>query len=154
MIGLELETEIETKNIEQLQENCLLSLNQLFKIYENDNYMLQRIHTHVNNYLPNTLKNEKVNHEKRITRTHYLSNEQQIFIQIFLSNNKYFYLANNGYYYEYDGKNYTIVKESIIGSYSKLYDVVLDDSLIGSDTGIKGETRSLNIGDNTDIDLG
>ncbi len=50
--------------------------------------------------------------------------------------------------------NYTIVKESIIGSFSKLYDVVLDDSLIGSDTGVKGETRSLNIGDNTDIDLG
>ncbi|MEI9934051.1 MAG: sugar phosphate nucleotidyltransferase [Ferruginibacter sp.] len=50
--------------------------------------------------------------------------------------------------------NYTIVKDSIIGSFSRLYDVVLDDSLIGSDTGIKGETRSLNIGDNTDIDLG
>jgi glucose-1-phosphate thymidylyltransferase len=50
--------------------------------------------------------------------------------------------------------NYTIVKESIIGSFSKLYDVVLDESLIGSDTGIKGETRSLNIGDDTDIDLG
>jgi glucose-1-phosphate thymidylyltransferase len=50
--------------------------------------------------------------------------------------------------------NYTIVKESIVGSYSKLYDVVLDESLIGSDTGIKGETRSLNIGDDTDIDLG
>jgi glucose-1-phosphate thymidylyltransferase len=50
--------------------------------------------------------------------------------------------------------NYTIVKDSIIGSFSKLYDIVLHDSLIGSDTGIKGETRSLNIGDNTDIDLG
>jgi glucose-1-phosphate thymidylyltransferase len=50
--------------------------------------------------------------------------------------------------------NYTIVKESIIGSFSKLYDVVLDESLIGSDTGIKGETRSLSIGDDTDIDLG
>jgi glucose-1-phosphate thymidylyltransferase len=50
--------------------------------------------------------------------------------------------------------NYTIVKDSIIGSFSKLYDVVLDDSLIGSDTSIKGETRSLSIGDNTDIDLG
>jgi glucose-1-phosphate thymidylyltransferase len=49
---------------------------------------------------------------------------------------------------------YTIVKDSIIGSFSKLYDVVLDDSLIGSDTVIKGETRSLNIGDDTDIDLG
>ena len=49
---------------------------------------------------------------------------------------------------------YTIVRNSIVGSYSKLYDVVLEDSLIGSDTGIKGETRSLNIGDNTDIALG
>ena len=49
---------------------------------------------------------------------------------------------------------YSIVKASIIGSFSKLYDVVLDDSLIGSDTEIRGETRSLNIGDNTEIDLG
>lgn len=50
--------------------------------------------------------------------------------------------------------SYSIVKDSIIGSYSKLYDVVMDDSLIGSDTEIRGETRSLNIGDNTEIDLG
>jgi len=50
--------------------------------------------------------------------------------------------------------NYSIVKDSIIGSFSKLYDVVLHDSLIGSDTEIKGETRTLNIGDNTEIDIG
>ena len=50
--------------------------------------------------------------------------------------------------------NYSIVTTSIIGSFSKLYDVVLDDSLIGSDTEIRGEKRSLNIGDNTEIDLG
>jgi len=50
--------------------------------------------------------------------------------------------------------SYAIIKESIIGSYSKIYDAVMDDSLIGSDTEIKGETRSLNIGDNTEIDLG
>jgi glucose-1-phosphate thymidylyltransferase len=50
--------------------------------------------------------------------------------------------------------NFSIVKDSIIGSFSKLYDVVLDDSLIGSDTEIRGETRSLSIGDNTEIDLG
>ena len=49
---------------------------------------------------------------------------------------------------------YSIVKESIVGAFSKLYDVVLHDSLIGSDTEIKGETRTLNIGDNTEIDLG
>lgn len=49
---------------------------------------------------------------------------------------------------------YAIVKDSIVGSFSKLYDVVLHDSLIGCDTEIKGETRTLNIGDNTEIDLG
>ncbi|HRN73278.1 MAG TPA: sugar phosphate nucleotidyltransferase [Ginsengibacter sp.] len=48
----------------------------------------------------------------------------------------------------------SIIKDSIIGSFSKLYDVVLDTSLIGSDTEIIGETRSLNVGDNTQIDLG
>ncbi len=50
--------------------------------------------------------------------------------------------------------DYSIVKESIIGSYSNLFDIVLDDSVIGSDTNLRGETRSLNIGDNTSIDLG
>lgn len=50
--------------------------------------------------------------------------------------------------------SYSIVKDSIIGSFTKLYDVVLHDSIVGSDTEIKGETRTLNIGDNTEIDLG
>ena len=48
----------------------------------------------------------------------------------------------------------SIIKASIIGSFSKLYDVMLDDSLIGNDTEVIGETRSLNIGDNTEINLG
>lgn len=50
--------------------------------------------------------------------------------------------------------DYSIVKNSIIGSYSNLFDIVLDESVIGSDTNLRGETRSLNIGDNTSIDLG
>ncbi|MHB1921565.1 MAG: sugar phosphate nucleotidyltransferase [Chitinophagaceae bacterium] len=50
--------------------------------------------------------------------------------------------------------NYSIVKDSIIGSYSNLMEVVLNSSLIGSDANIHGLTQSLNIGDNTEIDLG
>lgn len=50
--------------------------------------------------------------------------------------------------------NYSIVKDSIIGAFADLYDIVLTHSLIGSDTDVKGESRSLNIGDNTEIDLG
>ena len=50
--------------------------------------------------------------------------------------------------------NHSIIKDSIIGSYSHLSQIVLKDSLIGSDAEVKGESRKLNIGDNTAIDLG
>jgi hypothetical protein len=98
----------------ELQEKCISTLKKIFKNYENNEYMLQRIHTHINNYLPNTLKNEQINHDKRVNRNHFLTNEQQIFIQVFLSKNQYYYLSSNGYFYEYDGKNYFIVKEDDI----------------------------------------
>lgn len=49
---------------------------------------------------------------------------------------------------------HSIIRDSIIGSYTNLYEVVLDNSLIGSDASVKGLSRSLNIGDNTEIDFG
>ena len=48
----------------------------------------------------------------------------------------------------------SVVRDSIIGSYTNLHEVVLDNSLIGSDASVKGLSRSLNIGDNTEIDFG
>ncbi len=50
--------------------------------------------------------------------------------------------------------SHSIVRDSIIGSYTNLFEVVLDNSLIGSDASVKGLSRSLNIGDNTEIDFG
>ena len=49
--------------------------------------------------------------------------------------------------------NHAIIKNSIIGSYSNLFEIVLSKSLIGSDAEVRGVNRSLNIGDNTAIDL-
>ena len=49
---------------------------------------------------------------------------------------------------------FSIVRDSIIGSYTHLFEVVVDNSLIGSDASVKGLSRSLNIGDNTEIDFG
>lgn len=49
---------------------------------------------------------------------------------------------------------HSIVRDSIIGSYTNLFEVVLDNSLIGSDASVKGLSRRLNIGDNTEIDFG
>jgi len=48
----------------------------------------------------------------------------------------------------------SVVKDSIIGTYTTLDEVVLDNSLIGSDAAVKGLSRTLNIGDNTEIDFG
>ncbi len=47
-----------------------------------------------------------------------------------------------------------IIKDTIIGSYAELKEVVLHSSIIGSDAFVRGLSQSLNIGDNTEIDLG
>jgi glucose-1-phosphate thymidylyltransferase len=49
--------------------------------------------------------------------------------------------------------NNSIVSDSIIGSYSELFKIVLHNSLIGNDALLRGHSQSLNIGDNTEIDL-
>lgn len=48
----------------------------------------------------------------------------------------------------------SIIKDSILGSFAVLEEVVLHSSIIGSDAFIRGLSQSLNIGDNTEIDLG
>ena len=55
---------------------------------------------------------------------------------------------------EHSTLNRAIVKDSIIGAYSNLLEIVLNNSLIGSDAEVRGVSRNLNIGDNTAIDLG
>jgi glucose-1-phosphate thymidylyltransferase len=49
---------------------------------------------------------------------------------------------------------FSVVRDSIIGSYTNLFEVVIDNSLIGSDASVKGLSRSLNIGDNTELEFG
>ena len=99
---------------DDIKQKCFNSIINLFEKYENNEYMLQRIHNHVVNYLPSVLDNELKNHEKRITRNMYLTNEQQIFIKVFLNKNQYYYLSNNNCFYEYTGKNYYIIKDDDI----------------------------------------
>jgi glucose-1-phosphate thymidylyltransferase len=50
--------------------------------------------------------------------------------------------------------DFSIIKDSIIGSYAELEEVVLKASIIGNDAYVRGLSQSLNIGDNTEIDLG
>ena len=95
------------------QEKYFQIIKELFEKYQDNDYVIQRINSHMNN-LPNIIENEYKNYEKKLNRNNYLSNEQQIFIQVFLSKNQYFYLNNNSCFYEYNGKNYKIIKEDDI----------------------------------------
>jgi hypothetical protein len=97
-----------------LDEKCQETIKQLCEKYQNNIYMMNRIHNHINTYLPNTLDQECKNYEKRIIRNAFLTNEQQIFIQVFLSKHQYYYLLNNNCFYEYDGKTYKSVTEDDI----------------------------------------
>ena len=99
---------------EPKRTDCLSTVEKLYEKYKDNEYMLQRIYNHVHVYLPNTLENESKNHEKRQNLNSYLSEEQQIFMQVFLSKNNYYYLSSNNFYYEYNGKDYFIVKEDDI----------------------------------------
>ena len=49
--------------------------------------------------------------------------------------------------------SYSIVKDSIIGNFSLIDDVILTKSIVGNDAAIRGLSQSLNIGDNTEIDF-
>jgi len=98
-------------SLDELRENCHQSINNLFDKYNDNTYILGRINRHIVNYLPNILDNELKNHNKRIERNSFLLNEQNLFIHIFLNNNKFYYLQSSGFFYEYFNKKYNIVND-------------------------------------------
>jgi hypothetical protein len=104
----------EISNTINSKEECLQIVETLYEKYKDNPYILKRIHCHICHYLPNILVNEANKYEKRNNLNSYLSEEQQIFIQVFLSKNNYYYLSNNNTFYEYSNKTYLIVKEDDI----------------------------------------
>lgn len=103
-----------SQNQTQTKEDCYKSIDILFEKYANNEYMLKRINNHILKYLPQTLENELKTHEKRIHRNTHLTNEKQLFEQVFLDQYKYYYLPNNNSFYEYNGNHYSIVKKDNI----------------------------------------
>ena len=48
----------------------------------------------------------------------------------------------------------SVISDSIIGGYATIEHIVLEHSVVGQDSAVRGMRRELNIGDNTEIDLG
>ena len=102
------------KQIRMSKEESIELIQTLYAKYENHPYMFQRLKSHLQHILPTSLENELRSYDKRVERQILLSNEQKIFIQVFLSKHRYYYLSSNNCYYFYNGKNYTSAKEDEI----------------------------------------
>jgi len=94
-------------------QNSMPNITDLFTKYKDNQYMLQRLQTHLNN-LPTMLETENKRYEERVLRINELTMEQDNFYKVFLSKHQYYYMPYNNIFYEYDGKTYKIIKEDDI----------------------------------------
>jgi hypothetical protein len=106
----------ETVNIgiQEIKEKCFTTIQELCEKYKDDQYMLQRLNTRVVNYLSNELVYDNKRHERTQNRNTFLTTEKDVFIQVFLSQNKYYYVSANNSFFQYNNKNYSIIKEDDI----------------------------------------
>ena len=60
------------QNLSIIKTKCYETIEELLNRYNHSEYILQRIHNHIVNYLPSTLDNEFKNYEQRQNRNTYL----------------------------------------------------------------------------------
>lgn len=96
------------------KDKCISLIEELFQKYKEDEYMTQRLNTRILNYLTNELASDERRHERQTNRALYLNAEKNVFVQVFLSENKYYYLPSTNCFFYYNGKNYSIVKDDDI----------------------------------------
>jgi|UniRef100_A0A6C0H2B2 hypothetical protein len=98
----------------ELLEQSVYSLTQLFDKYKDDVYMLSKTHNYIVKQLPVLLENMQKVHQQRQVRIEEMTNEQDTFIQTFLNNNQYFYIASTEKFFYYDGLHYHLYGEDDI----------------------------------------
>jgi hypothetical protein len=106
----------EPKEIDDLQEyteDLNKVVNNLALKYSNETYMKSRLQTYIKN-LPSLLNSEYELYQKKQSRQTQLYKDKRIFIQLFLSKYRYYYLSTSDMFYEYDGIKYTIVSSDIV----------------------------------------
>jgi hypothetical protein len=111
------------------RDNVNETIDLIYKKYENNEYMLSKTHNYICNLLPNILNNIEKTHIERVNRMEELSNEQDEFIQSFLSNNQYFYISTTEKFFCYDGLHYHLINEDDI-IYSILSTITRDTHLM------------------------
>ena len=117
----------DTESNRNIKQDIDIDIDSLFVKYNNNPYMLNRLHFHLSN-LNNILDAESKRHDEKVLRINELIIEQENFYKIFLSKHQYYYMPHNNIYYEYDGQTYKVIKEDHI-NYHLLSTITNEDKL-------------------------
>jgi|TARA_B110000285_G_scaffold235423_1_gene317052 hypothetical protein len=113
-----MEEKSEEKIIKYSIDECICkssnTITNIYEKYKEDDWMLSKINSYINNQLPNVIDNIKTTHEQRIARIEELTNEQDNFVQSFLNDNQYFFNSATDRFFYYDGIHYQIINEDDI----------------------------------------
>ena len=88
------------------KERIIEAIHKIYAKYEQNPYMEQKVMNYVCSQLPLIFENIERTHIERSQRTDELTAEQNMFIQHFLYNNRYFYHPSTEAFFYYNGDRY------------------------------------------------
>ena len=88
------------------KEQIIEAIQEIYAKYEQNPYMEQKVVNYVCSQLPLIFENIERTHIERSQRTDELTTEQNLFIQHFLYNNRYFYHPSTEAFFYYNGDHY------------------------------------------------
>ena len=106
-----MEITIPKDKLEEWKEQSKKTIDEIYKTYQNDPYMISKTNHYITRQLPFILENIKQNHISSQQRIDELSYEQEQFMYSFLNRNRYFYVSSSEKYFIYDGLHYTETNE-------------------------------------------
>ncbi len=87
------------------------AIDELYAKYAHDDQLFAKMHNYVCFRLPTVIENMKRVNDERRKRNEQLSEEQDAFIQAFLTNNQYFYCHQTDRFFFYNKLNYSACRE-------------------------------------------
>ena len=94
-----------------IENNLLhLKIDELIEKYNDNEYILNKLHNYVLNILPNILENKMTENINNIERKNKIYKEIDIYVNSFLSIHKFFYSKKHIYFY-YDNNHFSIISE-------------------------------------------
>ena len=106
-------------------EKAIETIQQIYEKYENDTYMIPKIHHYITIQLPTIFDTMRTTREESMKKIQEKTNDQDSFIQSFLNNHSFYYIPSTEKFFYYDGLHYFQYSEDeILHSISKEIGVI------------------------------